>query len=449
MQLLNVARGGNLQQHLADLGRTPTAQGRRPALHRHEVTVLPDTRLAGCSAPGRTPTRATTRARGSAVGWWCGRGRGRHRRGGRGSPRRSWWGCSGIPRRTPTAAPAVRGAGRPARATEGGWRHEHGDRRGPDDRRRAHRRRGGAYVRGHRSRPPQPLARSPRPASRTWTVPCRGCPRAYESWAALSPVNRGRAMHRFATMVEHHAEELALIESRNVGMPIADARGQLSMIVDVIRYYAGAVDKFFGQTIPVERDGVALTFREPIGVVGADHALELPAQHRQLEGRAGARGRQHGRPQAGVADAADRRCATPSSRSRPGIPPGVLNVVPGRAATVGDALVEHPGVGKIGFTGSTAVGAEHRAPRRGHDQAGHARAGRQVGLRRLRRRRPREGRAAARPTRSSGTAARTAARARGCWSRSRSTTSCSSATPPRRRRCGWACPRTRRPRSAR
>ena len=75
-------------------------------------------------------------------------------------------------------------------------------------------------------------------------------------------------MHRFANLVEEHAEELALLECRNVGMPIGDARGQLSMIVDVIRYYAGAVDKFFGHTIPVERDGVALTFREPIGVVG-------------------------------------------------------------------------------------------------------------------------------------------------------------------------------------
>ena len=92
--------------------------------------------------------------------------------------------------------------------------------------------------------------------------------RAYEDWGALSPVTRGRVLHRFAALVEEHAEELALIECRNVGMPIGDARGQLAMIVDVIRYYAGAVDKFFGHTIPVERNGVALTFREPIGVVG-------------------------------------------------------------------------------------------------------------------------------------------------------------------------------------
>ena len=91
---------------------------------------------------------------------------------------------------------------------------------------------------------------------------------AYERWGSLSPVTRGRTMHRFAALVEDHAEELAMLECRNVGMPISGRRGQLSMIVDVIRYYAGAVDKFFGHTIPVERDGVALTFREPIGVVG-------------------------------------------------------------------------------------------------------------------------------------------------------------------------------------
>jgi len=84
---------------------------------------------------------------------------------------------------------------------------------------------------------------------------------AYETWGAMSPVTRGRVMHRFAAVVEEHAEELALLECHNVGMPISDARGQLAMIVDVIRYYAGAVDKFFGHTVPVERQGVAMTFR--------------------------------------------------------------------------------------------------------------------------------------------------------------------------------------------
>ncbi len=185
----------------------------------------------------------------------------------------------------------------------------------------------------------------------------RAAARAQESWGALSPVTRGRHMHRFANVVEEHAEELAQIESRNVGMPISDARGQLGMIVDVIRYYAGAVDKFFGHTVPVERDGVAMTFREPIGVVGLITPWNFPlniANWKTAPALA-----------AGNTVVLKPASLTPLSALRygelaleAGIPEGVLNVVPGPGAAVGNALVEHPLVGKIGFTGSTEVGAE-------------------------------------------------------------------------------------------
>jgi betaine-aldehyde dehydrogenase len=180
--------------------------------------------------------------------------------------------------------------------------------------------------------------------------------RAYETWGALSPVTRGRRMHKFAGLVEEHAEELALLECRNVGMPISDARGQLGMIVDVIRYYAGAVDKFFGHTVPVERDGVALTFREPIGVVGLITPWNFPlniANWKMAPALA-----------AGNTVVLKPASLTPLSVLRyaelaveAGIPEGALNVVPGPGGTVGAALVEHPDVGKIGFTGSTEVGA--------------------------------------------------------------------------------------------
>ena len=180
--------------------------------------------------------------------------------------------------------------------------------------------------------------------------------RAQESWGALSPVTRGRVMHRFAALVEEHAEELALIECRNVGMPIGDARGQLSMVVDVIRYYAGAVDKFFGHTIPVERDGVALTFREPIGVVGLITPWNFPLNIANWKAAPALA--------AGNAVVLKPASLTPLSVLRyaelaveAGIPAGVLNVLPGPGGTAGGALVEHPLVGKIGFTGSTAVGA--------------------------------------------------------------------------------------------
>ena len=180
--------------------------------------------------------------------------------------------------------------------------------------------------------------------------------RAQEAWGALSPVTRGRAMHRFATVVEEHAEELAQIECRNVGMPISDARGQLAMIVDVIRYYAGAVDKFFGHTIPVERDGVALTFREPIGVVGLITPWNFPLNIANWKAAPAIA--------AGNAVVLKPASLTPLSALRyaelaveAGIPAGVLNVLPGPGAAAGAALVEHPLVGKIGFTGSTVVGA--------------------------------------------------------------------------------------------
>ena len=164
-------------------------------------------------------------------------------------------------------------------------------------------------------------------------------------------------MHRFANVVEEHAEELAQLESRNVGMPISDARGQLGMIVDVIRYYAGAVDKFFGNTVPVERNGVAMTFREPIGVVGLITPWNFPlniANWKTAPAMA-----------AGNTVVLKPASLTPLTALRygelaleAGIPEGVLNVIPGPGSKVGNTLVEHPLVGKIGFTGSTEVGAE-------------------------------------------------------------------------------------------
>ena len=180
--------------------------------------------------------------------------------------------------------------------------------------------------------------------------------KAYEGWGALSPVTRGRRMHRFATLVEDHAEELALLECQNVGMPISDARGQLGMIVDVIRYYAGAVDKFFGHTIPVERDGIALTFREPIGVVGLITPWNFPLNIANWKiAPALAAGNTVVLKPASLTPLSVLRYAELAIEA--GIPEGALNVVPGPGGTVGAALVEHPGVGKIGFTGSTEVGA--------------------------------------------------------------------------------------------
>ena len=90
---------------------------------------------------------------------------------------------------------------------------------------------------------------------------------AVPGWRAVAPADRARLLRRLATLVEEHGEELSRLESRNVGKPIQGARGEVGMVSEVFHYYAGAVDKHFGETIPVA-GGVDLTFREPLGVVG-------------------------------------------------------------------------------------------------------------------------------------------------------------------------------------
>src|SRR5689334_4422859 len=90
---------------------------------------------------------------------------------------------------------------------------------------------------------------------------------AFPAWAAVPPSQRARLLRELAAAVEANAEELALLETRNVGKPISDSRGEVAMVAEVFNFYAGAVDKHHGETIPVT-GGIDLTFREPLGVVG-------------------------------------------------------------------------------------------------------------------------------------------------------------------------------------
>src|SRR5947209_2014681 len=90
---------------------------------------------------------------------------------------------------------------------------------------------------------------------------------AYPAWRAVAPADRARLLGRLSTVVEEHAEELAVMEARNAGKPISDARGEMGMVADVFRYYAGAPERLLGDTIPVA-GGHAFTVREPLGVVG-------------------------------------------------------------------------------------------------------------------------------------------------------------------------------------
>src|SRR5437870_856366 len=177
---------------------------------------------------------------------------------------------------------------------------------------------------------------------------------AFPPWRALAPADRAQLLRRLATLVEENAEELARIESQNVGKPIAGARAEVAMVAQVFHFYAGAVDKHYGQTIPVA-GGVDMTFREPLGVVGLIVPWNFPLNISSWKlGPALACGN------AVVLKPAE---LTPLSALRladlileAGIPEGVVNVVVGPGRVVGQRLVEHPDVAKIGFTGSTEVG---------------------------------------------------------------------------------------------
>ena len=177
---------------------------------------------------------------------------------------------------------------------------------------------------------------------------------AYPAWKAVSPKDRANLMRRIAATVEKHLEELARLESRNVGKPISDARGEVGMVVDVFNYYAGAPERLAGKTIPVA-GGVDMTFREPLGVVALIVPWNFPSPYRVLEGRTGARRRQHNRVEARGPDSPDRRRARPH-RARGRSARRVLNVLVGAGRVVGERLVEHPDVAKVAFTGSTEVG---------------------------------------------------------------------------------------------
>ncbi len=177
---------------------------------------------------------------------------------------------------------------------------------------------------------------------------------ALASWRALAPGERTRMLHALADVLAAHSEELALLEARNAGKAIVDARGELGMVVDTFRYYAGAPERLLGDTIPVA-GGQAFTVREPLGVVGLITPWNFPltiASWKLAPALA-----------AGNTVVLKPAELTPLSSLRfvelaraAGLPEGVVNVVVGPGRTCGQRLVEHPDVAKIAFTGSTEVG---------------------------------------------------------------------------------------------
>ena len=177
---------------------------------------------------------------------------------------------------------------------------------------------------------------------------------AFPAWRAVMPADRARLLRRLAALIEEHGEELAVLETRNVGKPISDSRAEVAMVADVFHFYAGAVDKHFGETIPVAA-GVDLTFREPLGVVGLIVPWNFPIAISSWKlGPALACGNTVVLKPAELTPLTAVRLGKLALEA--GLPEGVVNVVAGPGNVVGRRLVEHPDVAKIGFTGSTEVG---------------------------------------------------------------------------------------------
>jgi acyl-CoA reductase-like NAD-dependent aldehyde dehydrogenase len=179
---------------------------------------------------------------------------------------------------------------------------------------------------------------------------------AFDGWRAVAPADRARLLRRLAERLDAERERLARLEMRNTGKPIADARGEMAMVVDTFAYYAGAPERLLGDTIPVA-GGVDLTFREPLGVVGLIVPWNFPLTIASWKlAPALAAGNTVVLKPAGLTPLTALAFAELAAEA--GIPPGVVNVLPGPGRLVGRRLVEHPKVAKIAFTGSTEVGRE-------------------------------------------------------------------------------------------
>jgi acyl-CoA reductase-like NAD-dependent aldehyde dehydrogenase len=179
---------------------------------------------------------------------------------------------------------------------------------------------------------------------------------AFPAWRDAAPPARAALLRKVATLVEENAGELARIESENVGKPISGARAEVGMVAAVFHFYAGAVEKHYGETIPVA-GGVDMTFREPLGVVGLIVPWNFPLNIASWKlGPALACGNTVVLKPAELTPLSALRLKELMDEA--GIPDGVVNVLVGKGSVVGQRLVEHPEVAKIGFTGSTEVGRE-------------------------------------------------------------------------------------------
>lgn len=189
-------------------------------------------------------------------------------------------------------------------------------------------------------------------------IAVRSARKAFESgvWARMAPVERKRILLKFSELMSTHREELALLESLDVGKPITNAlNGDLPSAIGCIQWYAEAIDKLYGEVAPTAPDLTAMVVREPIGVVAAVVPWNYPLSMACWKlGPALAAGNSVILKPAEQSPLTAIRIAALGMEA--GLPPGVLNVVPGFGETAGQALGRHMDVDAVGFTGSTEVG---------------------------------------------------------------------------------------------
>jgi aldehyde dehydrogenase (NAD+) len=175
------------------------------------------------------------------------------------------------------------------------------------------------------------------------------------AWSGLSPTRRGRLLMRFGDLIGEHADTLAALETRQNGKLLREMAGQLRMVPEWLYYFGGLADKVEGSVIPLDRQSVLnYTLREPLGVVGVITPWNSPLLLTMMAvAPALAAGNTVVVKPSEFTSASILAAAALSDEA--GLPPGVVNVVTG-AREVGQALVDHPGVAKVAFTGGTEAG---------------------------------------------------------------------------------------------
>jgi betaine-aldehyde dehydrogenase len=177
-----------------------------------------------------------------------------------------------------------------------------------------------------------------------------------QTWRDLAPGKRTEILFKIAAGIRANLETLARWEAQNIGKPISDARDEIALGARIFEYYAGAITKFFGHTIPVSRGGLDFTLRQPLGAVAAIVPWNFPFPIACWKVA----------PALAAGNTVVLKPATQSPCTalalgqicaEAGLPAGALQVITGPGGVIGDALVTHPLIRKISFTGSTLVGS--------------------------------------------------------------------------------------------